>query len=250
MPDILASLLGTEGLAYLVLAAFLSGLVRGFSGFGTALIFLPVAAQVLSPFGAILALIFMDLLAPLPNLKRAWAAVDRPDLARLSVSCFCLLPAGIWVLTRVPPEFFRLIVCGLALAMLAVLVAGLRWRRPVPPRAVLGIGAVSGFLGGVAGLPGPPVILFYMARPLQPSRIRATILLYLFVFDLALTGWMAGFGHLVPEYAVLGLLLGAPGMLGNWIGGLLFDPAREGLYRGAAYGLIALAALSSLPLWG
>lgn len=250
MPDLWASLLATEGLALLGPAAFAAGLVRGFSGFGTGLVFLPVAAQILSPFGAILALIFMELLAPLPNLRRAWASVERPDLLRLTLSAFLLLPVGIWVLTGVPPELFRLIVCGLALAMLAVLLAGLRWRRPVPPRAVLGIGGLSGFLGGVAGLPGPPVILFYMARPLEPARIRATILLYLFVFDLLLTGWMAGFGHLVPEYALLGLLLGLPGMLGNWLGGRLFDPAREGLYRGAAYGLIALAALSGLPVWG
>lgn len=250
MPDLWASLLATEGLALLGLAAFVSGLVRGFSGFGTALVYLPVAAQVLPPFGAILTLIFMDVLAPLPNLKRAWASVDRPDLARLSLACFLLLPVGLWVLDSVSPEAFRILVSGLALAMLAVLIAGLRWRGAVPPRAVTGIGAVSGFLGGVAGVPGPPVILFYMARPLEPARIRATILLYLFAFDLMMMGWLAGFGLLAAEFVVLGLALGLPGMAGNWLGGRLFDPARERFYRAAAYGLIALAALSGLLVRG
>ncbi|MBN7784017.1 hypothetical protein JYP51_03745 [Ponticoccus gilvus] len=123
-------------------AAFAAGLVRGFSGFGTALVFLPVAAQILSPFGAILALIFMELPAPLPNLRRAWASVEGPDLlARLTLSGFLLLPVGIWVLTRVPPELFRMIVCRLALAMLAALVAGLRWCRRARCR---GSAALSG----------------------------------------------------------------------------------------------------------
>ncbi len=138
MPDLRASLLGTGGLALLGPPAFAAGLVRGFSGFGTALVFLPVAAQILSPFGAILALIFMELPAPLPNLRRAWASVEGPDLA---LSGFLLLPVGIWVLTRVPPELFRMIVCGLALAMLAALVAGLRWRRRARCR---GSAALSG----------------------------------------------------------------------------------------------------------
>lgn len=250
MPDLLASLLATEGLAWIAGAAFLAGLVRGFAGFGTAMVFLPVAAQFLSPFGAILTLIFMDLLAPLPVLRPAWREVHRPDLGRLLAGCALVLPLGLWLLAQVSPEVFRYGVSLLALGMLAILAGGLRWRGAVPGQALWAIGGLGGFLGGVAGMPGPPVILFTMARPLGPAVIRATNLLYLFGYDLLIILWMALLGHLRPDYALLGLLLGLPGMAGNWLGGRLFNPAREGAYRGAAYVLIALSALSGLPLWG
>ena len=44
MPDAWFSLSPTE-MGWVILAAFLAGLVRGFTGFGSGLVFLPVAAQ-------------------------------------------------------------------------------------------------------------------------------------------------------------------------------------------------------------
>ena len=38
-----------EGLIWLITAALLAGFVRGFSGFGSALIFMPLAGQFLPP---------------------------------------------------------------------------------------------------------------------------------------------------------------------------------------------------------
>ncbi|MEY8837678.1 sulfite exporter TauE/SafE family protein, partial [Cribrihabitans sp. XS_ASV171] len=102
----------------------------------------------------------------------------------------------------------------------------------------------------VAGIPGPPVILFYMARPLPVAAIRATILLFLFGFDFLILGYLSGMGQVSVVTAVLGLAMAVPNMAGNWLGGWLFRPERERAYRGAAYAMIALAALSGLPVWG
>lgn len=114
---------------------------------------------------------------------------------------------------------------------------------------VTAIGGAAGFLGGVAGIPGPAVILFYMSRPLPIEVIRATILLFLFAFDLLILGYLGAMGRLTMGATVLGLGLAIPNMVGNWLGSWLFQPERERLYRGAAYLVIAVAALSGLPLW-
>lgn len=239
-----------EGLGWIVFAALLAGLVRGFTGFGSGLVFLPVAARFLPPFGAILAMTLMDLFGPLPIVRRAWADVDGGDLGRLVLGCALCLPVGLWVLTLVPPDAFQWTVSLLALTMLLVLSLGLRYRGTVERRMVTGIGATAGLFGGVAGLPGPPVILFYMSRPLPVPMIRATILLFLLTYDLMLMGYMGAFGRLQGSFLLIGLALAVPNMIGNWIGSLLFDPAKERLYRGVAYGLIAVTALSGLPVWG
>lgn len=248
MPDPFS--LAPEGLGWIVAAAFMGGLVRGFTGFGTAMVFLPVAAPFLGPFGAILALTFMDLFGPLPNLRRAWASVEKADLGRLVAGCAVALPLGLYLLTKSGPEVFRYAVSLVTLVMLAVLMLGLRWRGRVTRAMVGGIGFAAGFLGGVAGLPGPAVILFYMSRPLPVAVIRATILLFLFVFDVLIIGVMAGFGRVTLAGAALGLVLALPNLAGNWLGGHLFRPEYERFYRGAAYALIASAALSGLPVWG
>ncbi|WP_417207943.1 TSUP family transporter [Antarctobacter sp.] len=241
--------LAPAGLGWLIAAAFLGGLVRGFSGFGTAMVFLPVAAPILGPFGAILALTIMDLFGPLPNLRRAWGSVEKPDLWRLLAGCALALPVGLWVLTRVEPEVFRYAVSLVSLGMVAVLLLGLRYRGAVRRTMVAGIGAAAGLLGGVAGIPGPVVILFYMSRPLPVAVIRATILLFLFFFDILIVGYMTGMGRVSLAGAALGLALALPNVAGNWVGGGLFRPDQERLYRAAAYLLIAVAALSGLPVW-
>ncbi|MFW2542602.1 TSUP family transporter [Primorskyibacter sp. 2E107] len=250
MPDLIAGVLHTQGLGWIALAAFLGGLVRGFAGFGTALVFLPVAAQFLTPFQSILALTFMDLIGPVPNLRRAWPQVEKGDLARLLIGTAVMLPVGLGVLSVVDAGVFRYAVSALALGMLLVLLGGLRYRGAVTRRMVIGIGGAAGFLGGVAGLPGPAVILFYMARPLAASVIRATTLFYLFCFDGLIIFGMGLFGRWESGAVVLGLCLAVPCMAGNWLGGALFRPSLEKAYRGLAYGLIALSALSGLPLWG
>ncbi len=238
------------GLTIILFAAFLCGVVRGFSGFGTALVFLPIATPFLGPFGALIGLTIMDIFGPIPNLRRAWQEVNRGDLARLVAGCALVLPVGLWVLTQVDPDVFRYSVSLLALAMLAILILGLRYHGQVSRLMVTGIGCAAGFLGGVAGLPGPAVILFYMSRPLPVVVIRATILLFLFAFDFLLFGYLTGMGRVTMTAVLLGLLLAIPNLAGNWLGGWLFRPEYERLYRAAAYFAIALAALSGLPLWG
>ncbi|WP_171126507.1 MULTISPECIES: sulfite exporter TauE/SafE family protein [unclassified Ruegeria] len=248
MPDVFGQ--SPTGLAVIIFAAFLGGIVRGFSGFGTALIFLPIATPYLGPFGALIGLTIMDIFGPLPNLRRAWGAVDRGDLLRLVGGCAILLPVGLWLLTQVEPDVFRYTVSILAIAMLVILISGLRYHGRVGRKMVMSIGAAAGFLGGVAGLPGPAVILFYMSRPLPIEVIRATILLFLFAFDFLILGYLSGMGLVTLSAAALGFLLAIPNFLGNWLGGWLFRPSREKAYRIAAYLAIALAALSGLPLWG
>ncbi|WP_170472821.1 sulfite exporter TauE/SafE family protein [Ruegeria arenilitoris] len=247
-PDFLGQSPG--GLAILLIAAFMAGIVRGFSGFGTALVFLPLAAPLLGPFGALLALTIMDVFGPLPNLRRAWKVVDKGDLARLLLGCAAVLPLGLWLLTRVEPEVFRYAVCFLSLSMLVILTLGLRFTGRVGRTMVAAIGGAAGLLGGVAGLPGPAVILFYMSRPLPVEVIRATILLFLFGFDFLLFGYLSGMGRVSSHVFLLGLVLAVPNLLGNWLGGRMFNPEKEKLYRMAAYVVIAFTALFGLPLWG
>ena len=47
----------------------------------------------------------------------------------------------------------------------------------------------------------------------------------------------------------LGLILALPNFLGNFIGAKLFDPEKTNQYRMFAYIIIAVAAISGLPVW-
>ncbi|MBJ6370683.1 sulfite exporter TauE/SafE family protein [Sedimentitalea arenosa] len=249
MPDTLAQVLALPGLGWLIAAAFLAGTVRGFSGFGTAMVYLPVAAQVISPLWAIVTLVVMDVFGPLPIVRRAARDANRGDLARLLVATLCLLPLGLATLAAVSPDIYRYALSTVSLTLVACLALGLRYQGALRPPMVYAIGCAAGFLGGLVGVPGPPVILFYMASTLPVQVVRANVLLYLFLFDFLLLMVIGLRGELSLSPIVLGLILAVPNVLGNLLGARLFDPARAGLYRAVAYAIVAASALAGLPPW-
>ena len=249
MPDALGAALAFDGLGWLIAGTVLAGFVRGFSGFGTALVFMPVAGQLMPTIWALTVLVVMDVFGPLPNLPRARRDGNPREVALLSVAMIMALPLGLMVLASIRPELFRYAVSTLALLVPILLLAGLRYRGPLSAPILLGTGGVSGFLGGVVGVPGPPVILLYLASTRLAAQVRANILIYLFIFDIVLIAVLALQDRLEAVPVILGLLLALPVMLANMAGAAIFRPERERPYRAAAYVIIAAAAISGLPVW-
>ncbi|WP_424941949.1 TSUP family transporter [Aliiroseovarius crassostreae] len=246
MPDIFVQALALPGLGWLLAAAFVAGLVRGFAGFGTALIFLPVASQVVDPVAAVAVLIVMDIIGPMPAIPGALRDGHPKDLLRLLGGLVLMLPVGLAVLFAVDPSVFKLGVSVISLGMVGLLVSGFRYHGMLTPRLVWATGGMSGLLGGAAGIPGPPVILLYMASTHPARVIRANNTAFLFAFDiLMLIGFLA-LGRLIGLPLVLGILATLPNLLGNLLGNHLFRPGLTELYRRVAYLIIAGSAVSGL----
>ncbi|WP_438990465.1 sulfite exporter TauE/SafE family protein [Lentibacter sp.] len=249
MPDLLRQAVALDSLGWLLVVVFLAGMVRGFSGFGTAMIFIPFASKVMEPVSVLIALTVMDIFGPIPNLPRAWRDGEPASVARLGLATLISLPLGVYLLLAVPTEVFRYAVSILAIVVPISLLAGLRYRGEITPKVLYAGGAVAGMTGGAVGLPGPPVIMLFAASTKAVGVIRANIMMYLFIFDIFLLFWLGVKGQLAVFPVVLGLLFFVPSVAGNVLGAAIFDPAREKLYRGIAYAVIFTAALTSLPLW-
>ena len=249
MLEAFAAAFSTDKLWLLALGAFLAGIVRGFSGFGTAMVYLPVAGQVLAPFEAIASLMVKDLTAPLIHVPRALKDGHPADVLRLGVGAVIGVPIGQWILTQVEPDVFRWGVSLVALGLLVCLIGGIRYRGTLTKPLIYVTGVLGGFLAGCVGLPGPPVILLYMASTLPVSAVRANNTLYLMVADALILSLLAVKGLLVASALAIGALMIPPYLAGNWIGAVLFRPEAEKIYRWVAYAIIAGSAILGLPIW-
>ncbi len=245
----IGELLVGRGYWLLLVGMVLAGIVRGFTGFGTAMVYLPFAGQVLPPVWVLVTLLVVDLFGPLPAARRAWADSHPRDLLRLGIGALAGVPLGVMVLTSLSPDAFRYAVSALALLLLVLLVGGARYRGAVTPPLVYTTGGIGGFFGGAVGLPGPPVILLYMARPLPVASIRANILLYLILSDAILLAVFGLRGLLDWAPVGLGAMLILPYLAAVQLGSAVFDPGRETVYRWVAYAIIAASAVMGLPVW-
>lgn len=246
---LLAQVLAIPGLVWLGVAAALAGLVRGFSGFGSGLVFMPVAGAVLPPAQAVATLVVMDMLGPLANLPGALRTGSARDIGWLVLGMLPGLPIGVAALFWLAPDLFRWGVSLMALATVAALVSGWRWRAARGPRSTVAAGFLSGLVGGATALPGPPVILYYMASPLPVAQVRANLTMFLVAVDLGMCALLGATGQLSLALATLWLVLLIPFSLANAAGSALFRPERAGAYKAVSWALIAASALAGLPLW-
>ncbi|MET0708607.1 MAG: sulfite exporter TauE/SafE family protein [Tardiphaga sp.] len=239
----------TGSLVLIVVTAFVAGLARGFSGFGSALIFMPIASAVTSAQVASPLLLAIDFLTTLTLIPNAYRRADRRDVGIISLGALIGVPLGTMMLAWGNPLAIRWIIVTLIGAMLALLACG--WRYPGKPNAAatIGVGGVAGFFGGLAQLGGPPVVMYWLRDTAVAAVTRANIILYFFVADvLIIVSYFVG-GLWTPAILGLAVITGPLFGLGLWIGSKLFGKASDDTFRRICYTLIVVSALISLPLF-
>jgi uncharacterized membrane protein YfcA len=249
MPDWIAAGLSQPGLPWLMALAGVAGVVYGFAGFGSALIFMPLATILVTPLMAVAAFAVATLGSAATVLPQAWRRADLRASLIMLAAALVALPFGVWVLRTGDPVTLRWGVSVVVLTTLLALMTGWRYRGVPGVPAWLAVGGAVGFLGGSVGLNGPAMVLFQLGGQDSVARTRANTIVVLTLSSVAYIPMIALQGAFPPEALAFGLAMALPFGLGALGGRWLFDPDRADLYRRVAYGIIGVAALIGLPLW-
>jgi uncharacterized membrane protein YfcA len=227
--------------------AFVSGTSRGFSGFGSALIFMPLASSFAAPRLVAALLLIIDLVAAAPLLPNAWKQADRKATAVMVSGALIGVPIGTYFLSRLDPVTTRWIISGFVFALLLLLLSGWHYRGKDHVALSVGIGGLSGFCSGLAQTGGPPIVGYWLGRPIAASVARANIFLFFGGSDLFSAVSYALAGLITPDAITFSLLVGPVYGIGVWFGASLFGRASEKLFRSVCYALIAAAVIIGLP---
>ncbi len=227
--------------------AFVSGTARGFSGFGSALIFMPLASSLAAPRLVAALLLIIDFVAAAPLVPNAWQHADRKATAIMASGALVGVPIGTYFLNRLEPVTTRWIISGFVLALLLLLLSGWRYRGKDHPALAVGIGGLSGFCSGLAQTGGPPIVGYWLGRPVTSVIARANILLFFGASDFFSLVSYGLTGLITLDAVRFSLLVGPVYGIGVWCGAQLFGRASEKLFRGICYALIAVAVIVGLP---
>src|SRR3981189_3806282 len=105
--------------------ALVSGTARGFSGFGSALIFMPLASSMAAPRLVAALLLLIDFVAAAPLIPNAWQKADRKATAIMVFGALIGVPIGTYFLSRLDPVTARWILSVFVFALLFLLLSGL-----------------------------------------------------------------------------------------------------------------------------
>ncbi len=112
------------------LAALAGATIRGFSGFGGALLFVPIAAACLGPRNAAGILFVVDTVLIAPFVVRALPIVEWAEVLPLGIASIFTVPLGVAALLYLDPVPLRWGISLVIVAFVAVLAVGWRYRGP------------------------------------------------------------------------------------------------------------------------
>jgi uncharacterized protein len=227
--------------------AFVSGTARGFSGFGSALIFMPLASSIAAPRLVAALLLLIDFVAAAPLIPNALKHADRSATAVMVFGALIGVPIGTYFLSRLDPVTTRWIISGFVAALLLLLLSGWRYRGKDHTAISVGIGGLSGFCSGLAQTGGPPIVGYWLGRPIASHVARANIVLFFGASDFfSLVSYLLT-GLITPDSIKFSIVVGPVYGIGVWFGASLFGEASEKVFRAICYALIVAAVIVGLP---
>lgn len=231
-----------------LVAVAITGLVRGFSGFGSGLILAPSLSLLYPPSTAVVIVVFLDVPALLYLLPKTWRYADWRTMRWIVFGSALSVPFGAHFLVTNDAEVTRRLIGLCALGFVLMMATGFRLRSRGGAGTGLTVGAMSGYLGGATGIPGPPAILYFLAGPYSPQETRGNITVFFTFIVVALISSYAWHGLVSVELITRTLFLMPIYLCATWIGNRLFGRVSEVMFRRIAYLLVALLSLSAM-LW-
>jgi uncharacterized protein len=229
--------------------AVLAGLVRGFSGFGSAQIYIPLIAAVYSPRVAAVTLLLIDMIGTAPFTVRAFAHCTWREVLPMYICAAIAVPFGTLALLVVDPTLLRWFIAVLVLSLVGILFSGWRYHGQARLPVTAGVGIISGLGIGAVQIGGPPVLIYWLGAINKAITVRANCLVYFLLLDLTSFAVYAWNGLFTAQLLALSALVGVPFFTATAIGATMFHGTSDVVYRRVAYAIIAAAAFASLPVF-
>jgi uncharacterized membrane protein YfcA len=222
-----------------------ASLVQLASGFGFALLCVPLLTLVVDAHLAVLIALLLGVAGTGYQALSGRRDFDRGVVARLLVAAFLGMPVGLYVYSRTSPQGLKIAVGALILASALLLLRGFSIRDS--SRAVdLGVGLLTGFLTTSIGTSGPPVVAVLQARSVTAVVFRATASVVFCVIDVVAVAGFAARGDVTWPLVLLALCT-LPGMLlGAWIGILVRPLLTPDTFRWLVVALLAGSGLTAI----
>ncbi|KIZ35365.1 MULTISPECIES: sulfite exporter TauE/SafE family protein [Rhodopseudomonas] len=226
-------------------AVMMAALLRGFTGFGFGLAAVPLMGLLMAPAKAVPVAVLLQLLSGANDLRRNRHDCHWPSLRWLIVGAVIGSPLGVLMLSVTPAPVARIVIAALITGAVLMLGRGFAVATVPSPLVTTGVGLIAGLFNGMAGIPGPPAVVYYMSGPFRAVVARASMLVLFFATAIAAFVSETAVG-LVGAQVLWLAAIGLPVMLlGTMIGEFGFRRGSDRLHRQVSITCLGLIALGS-----
>jgi len=238
---------------------FVSAALQAVTGFGFALICVPLLLMFLPPQMAVTTSMMISLCCLGLLFYRSRRDANMAIVKWLTAGSLAGLPFGLYMLTHADTGYIKLVasVVTLLVAVYYVLrpgngakrapATGTRWGAGLSRTLLyLAAGGVSGFLTTGAGMPGPPVVLALSGIGLKKHEFRATsVTFFVIVYGISLV--IFGLSKVLTAQTVVFVLSLLPlAILGNTLGDRVFGYVPQAAFDRAVPLLLMVTAVGNI----
>ena len=173
-------MLDIEGLLVVGLIVLVASTVKGLTGFGFALISLPMLSIFISPKVAVPLITVCSVFLDGYTLYEARKSVQYRRIVTLVASGIIGMILGTYFLVSLDSQTLRLAIGVVTVLFAAASMIGLRWEISNTNYASIPVGLISGVLGGSMSISGPPIVLFFNNQRVEKTVFRANLIAYFF----------------------------------------------------------------------
>jgi len=189
----------------LSLIIFVASVVRGFTGFGLALVAVPLIQFINPVTDTAVFIAIINLIFSLLYYRRSRELFREQPLGRMALFTGIGVAAGTLVLKYLNPAYIQLGWGLLIIIIVLALARGFSFRISSDASAMTLSGLLGGLLAGATGITGPPVVVILSSMKTPKEKFNAVISVFiLFAVSYALLFYLVS-GLIRPETAMLAL---------------------------------------------
>ena len=238
--------LNNSDLLILILICFFAGLIRGFSGFGLSAFVMSLALTIIPPIELIPVCWWMEFVASVFMIRNGWKDSDKKISIILWLGAVFGLPIGIALTTILDFQTSKIVALVLILILALILLRNFKIQFLSTSVGTISSGVFAGVATGLASIGGMIVATYVLASQNSAGRIRASIVLYIFLNSVTTFIFLTLFDVMDNKAFVRGVLLAVPSSIGVVLGSILFMQKLEKYYRPFSLGLLISFSLVGL----
>ena len=238
--------LNNSDLLILILICFFAGLIRGFSGFGLSAFVMSLALTIIPPIELIPVCWWMEFVASVFMIRNGWKDSDKKISIILWLGAVFGLPIGIALTTILDFQTSKIVALVLILILALILLRNFKIQFLSTSVGTISSGIFAGVATGLASIGGMIVAIYILASQNSARRVRASIVLYIFLNSVTTCIFLILFDVMDHKAFERGILLAIPSSIGVVLGSILFMQKLEKYYRPFSLGLLISFSLVGL----
>ena len=221
----------------------IGGLMHGFTGWGGAMVMMPLMSLLFGPIQALGITLFGAMLVSIQLFPKAAKIADWQEMKPLLIGIVLSIPIGNYFLFHLEPNLVIKIIGALIVGAAILQLSGWSYRGPRGPFPAATAGVACGTINGFAGVGGPPLVLYVLAKPDPAELQRANIIIAVTIISFGVFISLLVGGGIGIFSITHGAIVAPIQMIGAFLGIRLFRILPSDIYK--KFSLIMLVILGA-----